>query len=89
MIRFAAASAVCHFHGGAASKERVMQRLGIPAGTHTKKATYLKDKKRVRKSDKQVLEKEKKKRQAQDMQRTRREAALKNAEGDTYLSRAF
>ena len=47
-VHFAVASAVCHFHGGTASRERVMQRLQIPGGTHTKQATRQIDKKRVR-----------------------------------------
>lgn len=89
VIRFATASAVCHFHGGAAIKERVMQRLLIPAGTHTKQASHRKDKKRVRKSDVQTSKKEKKKRQAQKMHRVRREEALKDVEGVTYEAGAF
>ena len=32
VVRCAAASAVCHFHSGARSRERVMKRLAIPAG---------------------------------------------------------
>ena len=43
VVRFAVASAVCHFHGGALSRERVMQRLPKPAGTHTSQACNTED----------------------------------------------
>lgn len=70
------ASAVLHFHSGAASRERVMKRLSIPAGKFTKRASLLRDKKRVYKSDLQATTKEKKRRQAEDQRKTGREAAL-------------
>ncbi|XP_032225581.2 uncharacterized protein LOC125561399 [Nematostella vectensis] len=89
VVRFAAASAVCHFHGGAASREKVMESLLIPAGSHTKQGSLLKDRKRVQKADRQVSEKAKKKRQATQMRRVRREEALRSAEGVTYESGAF
>ena len=50
-IRCAVASSVCHFHSGATSRARVMQRLSIPAGGYPKKASKKKDKRRVTKSD--------------------------------------
>ena len=45
------ASAVLHFHGGAASREKVMERLSIPAGKFTRRASLVRDKKRMEKSD--------------------------------------
>ena len=76
VIRCAVASAVLHFHSGAASRGKVMERLSIPAGKFTKKASLLRDKKRARKSDLQASEKEKKRRQAEQLRRTRRDEAL-------------
>ena len=89
VIRCAVASAVCHFHGGAGSRERVMERLLIPAGTLTQHASLIKDRKRVRKSDLQLTQKAKKRRQGEDLVRTRREEALRAAEGVTYEAGAF
>ncbi|XP_028419014.1 uncharacterized protein LOC114544628 [Dendronephthya gigantea] len=63
---------------------RVMQRLAIPAGELTKRSLLLKDKKRVRKSDHQTSEKNKRRRQAEQLQKTRKEEALREAEGTTY-----
>ena len=67
-----------------------MQRLAIPAGEHTHKASEEKDKRRLRKSDLQTsVDKEKKRRQGEQMRRTRREDALREAEGDTYEPGGF
>lgn len=82
-VRCAAASAVCHFHTGAASRERDMKRLSTPAGHHSRQASFVHDKKRVRKSDLQATE-EKKRRQGQALLRTQREEALRDVEGTTY-----
>jgi len=60
VIYCAVAPAVCHFHSGAASRLRVMERLLIPARMCTKKASAKKDKRRLKKSDLQVSAKEKK-----------------------------
>ena len=89
VVRFAVASAVCHFHGGALSRERVMQRLAIPAGTHTREACNTKDKKRVRQSDLETSKKQKKRRQGEQLRHTRREEALREAEGTTYEAGGF
>ena len=48
VVRCAVASAVCHFHSGAASRESVMRRLSTPAGHHTIKASHVQDRKRLR-----------------------------------------
>ena len=45
VIRCAAASAFLHFHGGAASREKVMERLSIPAGKFTSTALLARDRK--------------------------------------------
>ena len=89
IIRFAAAAAVCHFHGGAGSRNRVMERLSIPGGTHTDHTFSLKDRKRLQKADKKATTKEKKRRQGQQLLRTRREEALREMEGVTYEAGGF
>lgn len=89
VIRCAVASAVCHFHSGAASRVSVMNRLSIPAGMFTKKASEKKDKRRLKKSDLQASAKEKKRRQAMQLLRTHREEALREAEGITYEAGSF
>ena len=66
-----------------------MQRLSVQAGKYTRKASLQKDKRRLRKSDLQASEKEKKRRQELQMMRTRREEALREAEGTTYEAGAF
>lgn len=73
----------------AASRARIMQRLVIPAGEYTQKASEEKDKRRLRKSDLQTSAKEKKRRQGEQMRRTRREDALREADGDTYEPGGF
>lgn len=49
----------------------------------------LRDKKRVYKSDLQATTKEKKRRQAEDQRKTRREAALRDIDGNSYEAGAF
>ena len=75
---------VLHFHSGAASRENMMERLSIPAGKFTKRASTLKDKKRARKSDLQASAKEKKRQQAERLTQTRWEEAPRETEGVTY-----
>ena len=58
VIRCAVASAVLHFHGGAASRERVMERLYTLPCKFTKRSLRVRDKKWVQKSDHQTSEKE-------------------------------
>ena len=89
VVRCAVASAVCHFHSGATSRLRIMERLSIPGGASTRLASNAKDNKRKRKSDLQATEKEKKRRQGEQLLRTRREEALRDAEGDTYDAGGF
>ena len=89
VIRCAFASTVCNFHSEAASRGRIMQRLAILAGEHTHKASEEKDKRRLRKSNLQTSVKEKKRRQGKQMRRTRREDALREADGDTYEPGGF
>ena len=36
VVRFAAASAVCHFHDGAECRKDIMEKLSIPGGVHTR-----------------------------------------------------
>ena len=85
----AVASSVCHFHSGASSKVRVMERLSIPAGVFTKQASARKDKRRIRKADRQTTDKAKRQRQGVQLLRTRREEALREAEGVMYEAGAF
>ena len=65
-----------------------MERLGIPAGVFTLNLSAKKDKRRLKKADKQVKEKEKK-RQSMQMVRLRREEALREAEGAMYEAGGF
>ena len=58
IICFAAASAVCHFHAGANSRNAVMKRLNVPTGTLTRYIFDLKDRKRLQKADKQDRQRE-------------------------------
>lgn len=66
-----------------------MEKLSIPGGTHTSHAFSLKDRKRLAKADSQATVKEKKRRQGIKLQRTRREEALREAEGVTYEAGEF
>lgn len=88
-IRCATASAILHFHRGAESRKKVMERLSIPAGSHTSHSLNLKDKKRLRKADNQATTKEKKHRQGLQLIRTRREEALREMEDVTYEAGGF
>ena len=89
VVRCAAASAVCHFHGGTASRHKVMERLLFPAGDYKKAVSAVKDKKRVRKSDKAATEKDKKRRCTEKLLRTQREEALQEVEGVSYEAGGF
>lgn len=89
VVRRAVASAACHFHSGAKSRLRVMERLSIPGGSSTRMASTANDNKRKRKSDLQASTKEKKRRQGGQLLSTRREEALKEAEGVTYEAGGF
>ena len=84
----AVTSAVCHFHSGAATREKVLKKLSTPAGEHTRTASFALDKKRVRKSDLQATSKEKR-RQGEAVLQTRREKALREAQRVTYEAGGF
>ena len=66
-----------------------MERPSIPGGASIRLASNSKDNKRKRKSDLQATEKEKKCRQGEQLLRTHREEALRDAEGDTYDAGGF
>lgn len=89
VIRCTVASTVCHFHSGAASGARIMQRLAIPAEEYTQKVSEEKDKRQLRKSDLQASFKEKKHQQGEQMRHTCREDALREAKGNTYEPGGF
>ena len=89
VVRCSAASAVCHFHRGAESRKRVMERLSSPGGSFTGNTFWLRDKSRLRKADNQATAKEKKRRQGIQLLRTHREEALCEQEGVTYEYGAF
>jgi len=89
VIHCAVASAVLHFHSGAASRGKVNETLSIPAGKFTAKASLLRDKKRARKSDLQASAKEKKHQRAEQLRQTRQEEALCETEGVSYEAGAF
>ncbi|CAB3985187.1 Hypothetical predicted protein [Paramuricea clavata] len=89
VIRCAVASSVCHFHSGASSRVRVMQKLSIPAGVFTKQTSAKNDKRQIKKADRQAIDKAKKRRQGLQLMRTCCEEALREAEGVTYEAGAF
>ena len=70
------------------SKPSIVE-VAKPAGTHTRQACNTKDKKRVRQSDLEASKKQKKHRQGEQLRRTRREEALREAEGVTYEAGGF
>jgi hypothetical protein len=57
VISCAVASSVCHFHSGASSRVRVMQKPSIPAGVFTKQASAKKDKRQIKGADQQATDK--------------------------------
>ena len=69
-VHCAVASAVGHFHSGAATREKVLKKLSTPTGEHTRRASFALDKKRVRKLDLQATSKEKKQRQGEEVLQT-------------------
>ena len=89
VIRRSVPSAVCHFHSGAASRARIMQRLSVSPGAHTRKASLEKDQRRLTKSDLKASTKEKKRHQGMQLLQTCREEALREAEGITYEAGGF
>ena len=66
-----------------------MERLSIPGGVSTREVAHAKDSKWLTKSDLQVTQKEKRRRQGEQLLRTRREEALQEAEGVTYEPGGF
>lgn len=66
-----------------------MEILSIPGGASTRLASNAKDNQRKRKSDLQPTAKEKKRCQGEQLLRTRREEALREAEGVTYDAGGF
>ena len=56
IVQYAAASAICHYHGGANSRQNVLKRFSIPGGKHTEIICTSKDRKHVAKSDFQTSE---------------------------------
>ena len=89
VVHYAAASAVCHFHKGAECRKDIMDKLSIPGGSHTSHSFRLKDNKRWRKEHTQATTKEKKRPQAVQLVRTRREEALRDLEGINYEAGGF
>ena len=82
-------SAVCHYHSGASSWLKVMERLSIPGGVCTREAEHAKDSEQLTKSDLQVMQKEKRWHQGERLLQTCREEALQEAEGVTYEPGGF
>ena len=66
-----------------------MFSLAIPGGAHTEKSCYKKDRKRVAKSDLQASEKSKRRREGEQLLKTRREEALREVEGVSYEAGGF
>ena len=84
VVRYAAASAICHFHKGAECRNEIMDKLSIPGGSHTTHSFRLKNNKRLRKANAQATAMEKKRRQGLQLVRTRREEALLEIDGPSY-----
>ena len=89
VVRFAAASAVCHFHKGAICRMEIMEKLSIPGSMHTKQSFQHRDKKRLQRAETQATAKEKRYRQAMKIMQIRREEALRELEGVTYEAGSF
>ena len=85
VVRFA----VCHFHSGAKSKLRVIERLSIPGRSSTRLASTDTDNKRKRKSELQASTKENKCRQGEQLLRSCQEEALREGDGVTYDAGGF
>ena len=85
----AAASAVFHYHSGASTRLKIMERISIPGGVCTREVARAKDSKGLTKSDLHVTQKEKRQQQGKKLLRTRQEEALQEAEGVTYESGGF
>ena len=84
VVRYAAASAICHFHKGAECRNEIMDKLSIPGGSHTTHSFRLKNNQRLRKANAQATAMEKKLRQGLQLVRTRREEALLEIDGPSY-----
>ena len=84
-----AASAIYYYHSGASCRVKIMERLSIRGDVCTREAAHAKDSKRLTKSDMQVTQKEKRRRQGEQLLRTHREEALREAEGVTYEPGGF
>ncbi|CAB4021812.1 Hypothetical predicted protein, partial [Paramuricea clavata] len=65
---------------GGTNRAKIMAELSIPGDTLTKKASTVKNRKHVSQADLLATAKEKKRRQGENLFRTRREEALKDAE---------
>ena len=58
-----AASAVCHYYSGASCRLKIMERLSLSGDVCTREAAHAKDSKQSTKSDLQVTQKQKRRRQ--------------------------
>ena len=89
-VKFAAASAVLAFNGGAERQVQLQSSLGTPISGSLVKTFLKRDKRRVKKSQKAADTKQKKKRAVMMKQlRVKREEALREKEGTTYEAGAF
>jgi hypothetical protein len=66
-----------------------MEELSIPAGHHTRHNSFVHDKKRLRKSDFQANQKQKKRRERHAFLPMQREEALHEAEGVSFEAAGF
>ena len=69
--------------------ERETDEKALHSSWKIYQASLSRDKKRGYKSDLQATTKEKKRRQAEDQRKTRREAALRDVDGNSYEAGAF
>jgi hypothetical protein len=83
------ASAFCHFRSGAGSREMIMEGLSITAGHHTRHNSFVRDKKRLRKSDFHANQKQTKRCEWHAFLPIQREEALHEAEGVSLKQQGF
>ena len=66
-----------------------MEELSIPAGHHTRHDLFVREKKRLRKSDFQANHKQKKRRERHAFLRIQKDEALHEAEGVSFEAPGF
>ena len=84
VLRYAAASAICHFHKGAECRNEIMDTLSIPGGSHTTHSFRIKEPQAFEESKCSSYGHGEKAPTGLQLVRTRREEALLQIDGPTY-----